>query len=99
MKRAAVQQESLAANTAANFLLLQEQKGRKGQDKRQPSAAAIFIQTLTSPGGKILRNDLYQRVLEGQTRATKLNVSISNSAKQKLNENPPPLFMTKSFLG
>lgn len=43
MKRAVVQHESLAANTRANFLLLQEQKRRNRQDNRQSSTASLFI--------------------------------------------------------
>lgn len=93
MERAAVQHESLAANTAANFLLLQEQKGTNGQDTRQPSAAAVFIPTFTSPGG----GNPQESSLPESPGWTKQHLSISNSTKQKMNENFPPLVITKSY--
>lgn len=73
MKRAGVQHESLAANTRANFLLLQEQKRRERQDNRAPSAASLFIQTFILLGGgtlKIKKSPLPERP-DGHTRDTK----------------------------
>lgn len=75
MQGAVVQHESLAANAGANFLLLQEQKRRKGQDQRHPST--VSTQTFTSAGGKSASIEIYQLATAQSKRFTKTFLPFS----------------------